>query len=116
MRSETPENRITKALGCGHRDARAPRAFAATALAALLLVAASSRAGATDAPAPAAPAAKAPAVSTDAPPGCCCIKDSGSAKPAGCSYGLSEEKCKSAAKSVPTWTATWTAGKCPAKP
>jgi hypothetical protein len=115
MRSDTPENRPTSARAGRARDARAPRAFAAFALAGLLLVAASSRAGATDAPAPAAPAAKAPAVTAEAPPGCCCIKDSGSAKPAGCSYGLSEEKCKSAAKAVPTWTATWTAGKCPAK-
>jgi hypothetical protein len=85
-------------------------------LAGVLLVAGVARAArAGDAPPPAASAAPAPVVSDKAPLGCCCVvaDPASSAKP-GCSYGLSEDKCRTAGHVLPQWESTWTPGKCPA--
>ena len=71
---------------------------------------------AADAPSPAASPAPAPplVVSDKAPLGCCCISAdvAAGAKP-GCRYGISEDKCHVAGKTLPKWGSTWTAGKCP---
>ena len=54
-------------------------------------------------------------VSDKAPLGCCCIvPDPASGTPPGCSYGLSEDKCRTAGHVLPKWGSTWTPGKCPA--
>lgn len=44
-------------------------------------------------------------------PGCCCIR-TGPGKAPACSDGLQEGPCKSAARAVAGWSATWTEGKC----
>lgn len=84
---------------------------------ALLAAGAARTALAADMSPPAAAPAPAPslAVSDKAPLGCCCIvPDPASGAPPGCSYGLSEDKCRTAGHVLPKWDATWTPGKCPA--
>jgi hypothetical protein len=72
---------------------------------------------AADAASPAGSPAPAPSlvVSDKAPLGCCCISQdvAAGAKP-GCGYGISEDKCRVAGKTLPSWGSTWTPGKCPA--
>lgn len=72
---------------------------------------------ADDAPTPAASSPSAPslAVSDKAPPGCCCITpDAAAGAKPGCTYGLSEDKCRIAGHVAPKWASTWAPGKCPA--
>lgn len=72
-------------------------------------------ASAADAPA-AAPAPTTTLALSDKPPsGCCCISTNDGSNKKGCTYGLSEDACRSAAKAVATWSASWTPGKCPAR-
>lgn len=44
--------------------------------------------------------------------GCCCISRNEPGTQVACSYGLSEDKCRTAGKAVATWSSSWTPGKC----
>ncbi|MBY0276223.1 hypothetical protein K2Z84_12830 [Candidatus Binatia bacterium] len=76
-------------------------------------------ASAADAAPDAPSAAPAPAPSlalSDKPPlGCCCIATNEPGSKAGCTYGLSEDACRTAGKAVATWSSSWTPGKCAAR-
>lgn len=89
-------------------SARAPY-LGAVALALGLALAPRAAAGA-EAPAPAV----SPLVPrSGSPAGCCCITDTATGKPPGCTEDLHEDKCRAAGSVVPTWRATFTPGKCP---
>lgn len=66
--------------------------------------------------APAAAPAPAPSLALSDRPslGCCCISTNEPGSKTGCTYGLSEDTCRTAGKAVATWSSSWTPGKCPA--
>ena len=71
---------------------------------------------AADAPSPTGSPAPAPSlvVSDKVPLGCCCVSQdvAAGAKP-GCGYGISEDKCRIAGKTLPKWGSTCTPCKWP---
>lgn len=109
-RTPTPTSariRTRRAMGAGVR-------IAATVAAALLAPCVARTALGADVPPPPSPLPSL-VVSDKAPLGCCCIvPDPASGTPPGCSYGLSEDKCRTAGHVLPKWGSTWTPGKCPA--